>query len=84
MKCAYWWERKLKSGVTLYLCCYRDGLGKVVLMQTTHTLFGPGKWIMQFKTPNGLKGDPVALDKHAQLKHFSPEVLQIYICIFNN
>ena len=48
MKCALWWERVLPNGKKLYLCCYRDGLGKVVLLHTTHEMFGPGKGVFQF------------------------------------
>jgi len=51
MKCASWWAKTLSSGKTIYLCCFRDGLGKVVLVHTTHTMFGPGMMLSLFFCP---------------------------------
>ena len=74
MRYAAWWVTKLQSGKNLYLCWDRDGLGKVVMLQTTYELFGPGKWVFEFQTPDGLPSPPVDMNTHPTLGHFTPHV----------
>ena len=71
LKAAYWWQLDLRNGSKIYLCAYRNGLGKVVLAQTTDIQFGPGKWVFEYDTPIGLEGDPKPLTQDPELAPYS-------------